>query len=133
MKNIEGINKKGEFTNCFISEDVTEGRLISVNEKYLAMVCKKDKNNNEGEILIVDSSNPINIRSDLPKIKRNNKKIYDLEFSPFNHNILASCYEDNTVCLWKIPENGLKEKITNSYSIYNNHSYKVNFVNFNPI
>ena len=125
--------KKGEFTNCFISEDITEGRLMSVNQKYLAMVCKKDKNNNEGEIVIVNSSNPINMKPDLPKIKRNNKKVYDLEFSPFNNNILASCYEDNTVCLWKIPENGLYENITNPYLIHNNHSNKVNFVNFNPI
>ena len=133
MKNIEGMIKKGEFTSCFISEEYTEGRLISVNQNYLAMVCKKDKNNNKGEIVIVNSSNPINIKQDLPKIKRNNKKVYDLEFSPFNNNILASCYEDNTVCLWKIPENGLNDNITNPYLIHNNHSNKATFVNFNPI
>ena len=128
--NIEGKNKKGEFTNCFISEEQTEGRLIAVNNKYLAMAWKKDKNNNEG-IVIVDSSKPTNIKSDLPKLKYNNKKIYDLEFSPFNNNLLASCYEDNTVGIWKIPENGINEK-TNAYLIYNHHK-RVNFVNFNPI
>ena len=132
-KDIEGINKKGVFTNCLISEEQTEGRLISVNKKYLAMAWKKDKNNNEGEIVVVDSSNPTNIKIDLNKLKYNNKKIYDLEFSPFNNNILASCHEDKTVRLWKIPENGIYENITNTYLIYNNHNNKVNFVNFNPI
>ena len=127
---IVGTIKNGEFTNCLISEEYTEGHLIAVNKKYLAMAWKKDKNNNVGDIVIVDSSNPTNIKSDLPKLKCNNKKIYDLEFSPFNNNILASCHEDKTVRLWKIPENG---NITNEYSIYNNHKNRVNFVNFNPI
>ena len=115
--NIEGKNKKGEFTNCLISEEPTEGRLIAVNKKYLAMAWRNDNNNNEGEIVIVDSSNPTNIKIDLPKLKYNNKKIYDLEFSPFNNNILASCNEDKTLLLWKIPENGLNRKITNPNSI----------------
>ena len=45
-KKIEGTIKNGEFTNCLIPEEPTEGRLIAVNNKYLAMAWKKDKNNN---------------------------------------------------------------------------------------
>ena len=135
MKTISIIKKNEEFTNCFISDEETEGRLISVNEKYLAM-SKKYKDKEEEGILIVDSSKPININQDLPILtwNNNNTKIYDMEFSPFNNNLLASCYKNKSVLLWKIQENSPNNNLTtNQFSTYSKHNNKVNFVNFNPI
>ena len=92
---------KEHFSNCDLSTISTEGRLIAVNEKYLAMYWK-----NNSEIVIVDSSKPLTIKDNLPRIK-GLSNILDLEFSPFNNNILASCdngNKGNSVLLWKIPE-----------------------------
>ena len=87
-----------KFTNCKLSKKETEGRLIAVNDKFLAMSW-----DDQGEIVIVDSSIPLDINEEQPRLKGYSKNIYDLEFSPFNSNILASCYDDNSVLLWKIP------------------------------
>ena len=114
------------FTGCNILEEQTEGRLIAVNEKYLAIPWKK-----KGQILIVDSSKPQSIKSDLFYHKENNSYILDLEFSPFNNNLLASGYSDNSILLWNISKEGLTQNIINVN--YNNHKNKVNFLNFNPI
>ena len=128
MKKIIVNIRNDYFSGCFLSDEQTEGRLMEVNEKYLAMSWKYN-----GRIVIVDSSKPKYIQSDSPYLKGNDSIILDLEFSPFNNNILASGYSDNSVLLWNIPKEGLTKVITNQNTIYNKHKNKVNFINFNPI
>ena len=84
MKNISA-NIKNCFPNCFLSEEQTEGRLISVNEKYLAMSWKAN-----GLIVLVDSSKSKDIKTNSLYLKGNDSQILDLEFSSFYNNILAS-------------------------------------------
>ena len=132
MKTISFLKKKEKFTNCFLSDEETEGRLFAVNEKFLA-ISKKDKDKKKEGLLIVDSSKHINLNQDLPVITWNNKKIYDIEFSPLYNNILASCYED-FIFLLVVPQNGLNNNLTtNQYSTYSKHNNRINFVNFNPM
>ena len=128
MRKWTRVNKHNFFKGCYLSEEQTEGRLIAVNEKFLAMSLKE-----KGNILIVDSSKPKYIYSDLPYLKGNYTAILDLEFSPFYNNILASGNSDNSVLLWNIPNEGLTNITTNQKTIYNKHKNKVNFINFNPI
>ena len=119
---------KEKFTNCNLSKKETEGRLIAVNDKFLAMSWDE-----QGEIVIVNSSEPHDINEKQPHLNGYSKNIYDLEFSPFNSNILASCYDDNSVLLWKIPDNGLNHNKNNNPEIYKEHNTEVRFVNFNKV
>ena len=127
IKNIKGLQRKEYFSNCNLSRVSTEGRLIAVNEKYFAFSLKK-----AGDIIIVDSSKPGYIKDIQPHIKGINENILDLEFSPFNNNILSSSYQ-NSILLWEIPENGLEHHLTKEILTYNEHKGKVHFINFNPI
>ena len=122
-----GEDKKEKFTDCSLSSE-TEGRIISVNKKFIAMSWQ-----NSGEIVVVDSSLPSQIKIDQPKIKGPKGKILDLEFSPFNKNILASTNDNFSIFIWKIPEEGIAKDIKKEEQIYNGHSKKVNFVSFNPV
>ena len=119
---------KEKFTNCNLSKKETEGRLIAVNDKFLAMSWDE-----QGEIVIVNSSEPHDINEKQPHLNGYSKNIYDLEFSPFNSNILASCYDDNSVLLWTIPDNGLNHNKNNNPEIYKEHNTEVRFVNFNKV
>ena len=125
MKNLS-VKIKKVFQNCYLSEEQTEGRLIAVNEKYLAISWITN-----GTIGLIDSSKSKDFIPNFSFFKWNNSNILDLEFSPFYNNILASGYSDNSVLLWNIPKDGLLQNI--KYSIYNKHKNKVNFINFNPI
>ena len=125
-----GFQMKDNFSNCNLSSNSTEGRPIAVNEKFLAISWR-----NGGEIMIVDSFKPVNLKYDIPLIKGYGH-IYDLEFSPFNNIILSSCINyssDNSVLLWEIPENGLKQDLKQELLNYKEHTTKVSFVNFNPV
>ena len=128
FKNALGYEKKEKYTNCAVSSVSTEGRLIAVNCNFLAMSW-----NNAGEIVVVDSSKQISINPKQARIKGHRASSLDLEFSPFSSDLLAAAFDDGAVLLYKIPEGGITENITQEVQLYNNHTKKVPFVTFNPI
>ena len=128
-KNILSEEKK-YFSNCNLLKISTDGRLISINEKYLAIAHKTS-----GVINIVNS----NESRDLSKEDVNNlisindkSNILDIEFSPFDNDILAYANENNSVIISKITKEDKKINL-NNFDIFQKHKNKVNFVNFNPV
>ena len=128
FKNAIGADKKEKFTNCSVTTVSTEGRLIAVNGNFLAMSWS-----NMGEVVVVDSATPFGVKPDQPRIKGHRANVLDLEFSPFSSDLLACAFDDNSVLLYKIPEGGLTEHMTQEVQIYQNHTKKVPFVTFNPV
>ena len=128
FKNALGFEKKEKFQNCLVSTVSTEGRLIAVNCNFLAMSWS-----NLGEIVVVDSSKLVSVSPTQARIKGHRASSLDLEFSPFSTDLLASSFDDGVVLLYKIPEGGITENITQEAQIYNKHTKKVPFVTFNPI
>ena len=128
FKNALGTDSKQKFTDCSVSTVSTEGRLIAVNSDSLAMAWS-----NVGEIVVVDASTPFRIKRDQPRIKSHHSQVLDLEFSPFSNELLACTYDDCMVKLWKLPEEGLTEHITQEVQTFQRHTKKANFVNFNPV
>ncbi len=128
FKNAADSVKKEKFTSCSVTTVSTEGRIIAVNGNFLAMAW-----NIEGEIVVVDSLTPFSIKPDQPRLKGHRANVLDLEFSPFSSDLLACAYDDNAVLLWKIPEGGLKEHMTQEVQIYQKHTKKVPWVTFNPV
>ena len=128
FKNAIGADKKEKFTNCSVTTVSTEGRYLAVNGNFLAMSWS-----NMGEVVVVDSTTPFSIKPDQPRLKGHRANVLDLEFSPFSSDLLACSYDDNAVLLWKIPEGGLKEHMTQEVQLYQKHSKKVPFVTFNPV
>ena len=116
-----------KFRELSLNEDKIDGRLIAINNNYLAISWKY------GDIVLVNSSIPCKIKKDEPRIKYKNNKLNDIEFSPFNNKIIASAYDDDSSVLWKIPDGELKEDITKELQIYKKHTKKVTYITFNPI
>jgi len=61
--------------------------------------------------------------------------VLDLEFDPFNDSILATCSEDCTAKLWRIPDGGLANgsQLTADMQTLKGHKRKVGVVKFHPI
>ena len=125
--NLEEINIS---SGLHLNKYIVDGQPMTINKKYLVI-----SHNNDGEINIYDSSKPYkikNIQNNI-KINDNNYKILDIEFSPFNDNILALAYENKNAILWKIPEGNLDKNITKGFQIQEKHNNKVNYITFNPV
>ena len=58
--------------------------------------------------------------------------ILDMEFSPFDNNILCHSNDNNNVIISTITEEN-ENNMNISSSTYGGHVKKVNFINFNPI
>ena len=117
--------EKDFYLNCNLLQTSTEGRLIAINEKNLALA-----NKSSGQINIVDSNSKERLKKE-NLISIDNKRILDMEFSPFDNNILAYVNENNSVIISKFVEE--KERITSSFDEFKSQKKRLNFVNFNPV
>lgn len=128
-RKVNGYEISKYFKNCSLP-DITsnDGRLLAINDKFLVMPWKYP-----GQINIVNSENPIDLSSNNNQIfNYGNSTILDMEFSPFNSNVLAISNENNSVILSNIKE-GNKIKLNSNFYYHGNKIRKVVFINFNPI
>ena len=126
-KKIQGAEQTEYFTNCYSSNYETDGRLIAVNDKYLAISWMKG-----GLIKLVNSYEPQNLYNNKTGFKFEDSNILDMEFSPFENNILCFSNENNNIYMTKLIDDG-KNAINIEASIYKGHEKKINSLNFNPI
>jgi len=68
-----------------------------------------------------------------PLVTGHSGEVLDIEFSPFNDNVVASCSDDGYAKLWKIPEGGLTEAMNTPVQSLSGHKRKVGTVNWNPV
>ena len=128
-KNIIGHEKSYKFTNINLVSEVTEGKLIACNGSFIAA----SWNSTPGSVAILDTAFPVNVKYNTPVIKGHRYPVFDLEFSPFKDNLLATASDDATVKLWEIPPEGLKENLSQDLITYTGHTRRVAFVKFNPV
>ena len=124
---VQGVEKKNYFSDCFLNFSKTDGRIMAVNDKYLALAYL-----GKGNIKLLDSSKPINLVNNFSTYHLEDSNILDMEFSPFDSDLLCFCNENSRVFLSKINYRASNDYELNS-SAYKGHERKVNFINFNPI
>ena len=129
LRNIFGEPKKEKFTDIAMAEVTSEGSLIAVNSTFLGVSWQSVK----GCVGIFDANVPTRIPSEIPLIRGHDSYISDIKFSPFRANLLSTASDDTTVKLWEIPQEGVKEDITNEIQKFTGHNRKVSHVQFNPV
>ena len=115
------------YSKSNLSKTSTDGRLISLNEKYLAIA-----QNSPGFIKIIDSNNNKRLETNNLISTNDKSNILDIEFSPFDSNILAYSNENKSVIIMNIYEESNNIKLKN-FDIFKKHNNKVNKINFNPV
>jgi len=68
-----------------------------------------------------------------PLVTGHKLPVLDIEFNPFNDNLIASASEDCYAKIWSIPDGGLKENMTEPVQTLSGHKRKVGTVRFNPV
>lgn len=67
-----------------------------------------------------------------PKVTGHKSAVLDIQFSPFNPYIVASGSEDCMVKIWSIPEDGLKEDMSECAQLLKGHRRKVGLLKWHP-
>lgn len=68
----------------------------------------------------------------MPLLHAHSDTVTDMDFSPFNDSLLATCSQDCLVKIWHIPETGLTESISNSECTFSHKQRRVETVGFHP-
>ena len=79
----------------------SESCLIKGNNKFFAWPWRSTGG---GTLAILRSNNPHRLPSTIPLIRGHTGPILDLDFNPFNENVIATASEDSSIKIWNIPE-----------------------------
>ena len=129
FKNVFGEVQKEKFLKFDLGEPTTEGRLLAVNNQFLA----SSWNSLGGCVAIFNPKEFTSVSPNIPLIRGHKNPVLDMEFSPFRSDLLATASDDCSVKLWQIPQDGIKEDTTKEALAFTKHNKKATFVTFNPV
>jgi len=123
--------------DCFDDLKVTraawDSNYVTGNPLYFAVLCEAGGG---GSFIVVPWSAATTFKGKVdpkyPFVAGHKSVVLDLDFNPFNDNLIASVSEDCTGKIWGIPEGGFKETATEPLQTLNGHKRKVGTVKFSP-
>eukprot|EP01087_Luapelamoeba_hula_P007492 TRINITY_DN183_c0_g1_i1.p2 TRINITY_DN183_c0_g1~~TRINITY_DN183_c0_g1_i1.p2 ORF type:complete len:453 (+),score=97.91 TRINITY_DN183_c0_g1_i1:124-1482(+) len=130
-RHVFGEAKKREecYDNIKLSNVAWDSNYITCNTKNFAVIWDSVGG---GSFLVLPLSQKGKLKSDHPLVAGHKAPVLDIEFHPFNDDLIASASEDGTIKLWQIPEGGLTETLRDPAQTLTGHRRKVGTVNWNP-
>jgi len=115
-----------------VTRSAWDSNFIAANPAFFAVLWESGGG---GSVAVVPWNNNYKGKVDpnLPLISGHKSAVLDIDFHPFNDNLLATVSEDCVGKIWSIPEGGLKETMTESAQTLSGHKRKVGTVKFNPV
>jgi coronin-1B/1C/6 len=102
---------------------------VTASSKFVAVIWDTAGG---GAFAVVDANNRGKV-GQIPLIAGHSGEVLDIEFNPFNDNIVASVSDDGYAKVWRIPDSGLKENMTTPVQSLSGHKRKVGTLNHNPV
>merc|ERR1712176_1461725 len=72
------------------------------------------------------------IDMNFPRVAGHKGAVLDLQWNPFNENIIASGSDDTTIKIWQLPDEELTETMTEPVVALKGHQRKVTIVQWHP-
>jgi hypothetical protein len=119
--------------NCYDgikpSRSAWDSNKVSASSKFIGVIWDTTGG---GAFAVLDVNNKGKL-GQFPLVTGHTGDVLDIEFNPFNDNLVASVSEDCYCKLWSIPEGGLKENLTTPVQTLQGHKRKVGTLNFNQV
>lgn len=116
------------YQNIRLSTVTGEQNYIKANSLYFAVGLQ----GGGGPFAVINLSKPGRIEPEQPIIGGHSAPVLDFEFNPFHDDILASCSEDQTIKIWRIPEGGLDSNMVTPEVDLHGHVKKVTLLRSHP-
>ena len=68
----------------------------------------------------------------IPRIDAHSQLVTDFQFSPFDDGLLATCSQDQTIKVWRIPEQGLSRSLSTPEVTLPEQPRRVETVSWHP-
>ncbi|XP_033631457.1 coronin-7-like [Asterias rubens] len=124
------VSKKEQWINDIpIGSPSSCGNHIKASCKFMAF---NTNNTGGGTLAVIPLDKSGRGMSSLPMLHAHSALVTDMDFSPFDDNLLATCSSDNTIKLWDIPEGGLTESMSTPRCMLTKQEQTVQNVLFHP-
>jgi coronin-1B/1C/6 len=117
------------YDNIKLSGSAFDSNFIKVNPKFIA-VCWASAGG--GSFAVIPIEKIGKLPTDFPLFNGHSAAVNDIDFNPFNDNIIASSGEDCLVKVWQIPEGGAKATQTNAAATLSGHQKKAGIIMWHP-
>jgi len=121
--------KENTYDGIKPSRSAWDSNKVSASGKFIGVVWDASGG---GAFAVLDVAKPGKL-GQFPLVTGHSGDVLDLEFSPFNDNLVASVSEDCYAKIWNIPDGGLKENLNTPVQNLSGHRKKVGTLNFHPI
>lgn len=113
-----------------ITKTAWDSNYIAANPSYFAVIWDSGGG---GSLAVIPWAQKGKIDANIPLIAGHKGPILDIDFNPFNDNLIVSVSEDCTGKVWGIPEGGLKSTMSEPLQTLNGHRRKIGTVLHNPV
>jgi len=121
--------KQDGYDGIKISRNAWDSPMSDVNAKFLAIILEAQGG---GAFMVLNIDQVGRVDLNAPKVTGHQAAVLDLQFCPFNDNIIASGSEDCLVKVWEIPDGGLTENLDESLVDLEGHQRRVGIVKWHP-
>jgi len=125
----QAYKKEKCYDNIKLSRNAWDSNYISCSMKFFAVCCEAAGG---GSFVVVPWTQKGKLKSDYPLVAGHKAAVLDVDFNPFNDNIVASASEDGTAKVWFIPDGGITDTMRDPAQTLTGHKRKVGTVNWNP-
>lgn len=124
----EAPKKSGAYTDIR-PQTTGEGAYIAANPKFFAVGIQ----GGGGPLLVHPIDQPKRFPPKYPVINVHKAKVLDMDFNPFNMNLVATASDDASVKVTRFPEGGLEKTITDETVALYGHQKRAHSCKFNPV
>jgi coronin-1B/1C/6 len=122
--------KEDCFDEVKVTRNAWDSNLAAANPLYLAVIAETAGG---GGFYVLPWKASGKVDAKTPLVAGHKSTVLDIDFNPFNDNLIASASEDCFAKIWGIPEGGLKDTMTEPLQTLSGHKRKIGTVQFNPV
>ncbi|KAG8196324.1 hypothetical protein JTE90_013809 [Oedothorax gibbosus] len=125
------VARKDKCFDCVkITKNAHDSAFCAVNPKFIAIATESAGG---GSFLVIPIERIGRVDVSLGRVTGHNGPVLDLQWNPFNDNIIASSSDDCTIKIWYIPDGGLqKTNLTQPILVLNGHKRRAGYILWHP-
>ena len=125
----QATRKEQCYDNIRITKNSWDSNFCAVNPKFLAIVTEAAGG---GAFLVLTLKQTGKIDPNAPLVAGHKGAVLDIQWSPFDDNIIASASDDAIVRVWCIPDGGLTSTLTEPAAELVGHQRRVGMISWHP-
>jgi len=132
FRHVFGTVKKEQcFDDVRVTRNAWDTDLATANPKYVAVIYEAQGGGSFAVMPWGSAGGKVDPK--LALVSGHKGTVLDLDWNPFNDDLIVSASEDCTAKIWGIPSGGLTKTMDTPLQTLNGHKRKVGTVKFNPV